>query len=78
MEENVRIWSLLPWQWRDERACSASSTGSSLDCYFPSAELLCNNDDVAVNDGDALYEISSPYNVKCPSILSTDQQVADF
>jgi hypothetical protein len=70
MEEDVWIWSLLPWQWRDERKCSASSTRSSLDCYFPSAELLCNNDDVVVNDGDALNEISSPYDVKCPSILT--------
>jgi hypothetical protein len=76
MEENVRVWTLLPWQWRDQESC-APTDKSSLNCYFDSAELLCNKD-AQLNDATASYKVSSPYLVNCSSILSSQEQVAAF
>ena len=73
MDEHVRVWSLLPWQWRDEHVCD-SSDASSLSCYFPTAELLCEGDSKVIQgNATKLHEISSPYNKeRCPSILGKD------
>jgi hypothetical protein len=87
MDENVRVYSMLPWQWRDEEKCqdeneSSPSALSSLDCYFDSAELQCKDDVsiIYVNE-TLLHEISSPYTSKCPSILgdnATMEETASF
>lgn len=82
MDERVRVWSLLPWQWRDEEACESDETVSSdaLKCYFSSTALQCPGDSQVRNE-TTLHEISSPYNSKCPSILgdnATMDEIAAF
>ena len=42
MEQGRRIWSPPPFLWNDESVCGALV--SAYDCYFPSAELLCEGD----------------------------------
>ena len=80
MHENVRVVSLLPWQWRDESTC-ADETVSSLNCYFHSSEVQCSSDRHVISLNQSLHMISSPYTVRCPSILpntSTPDQLSDF
>jgi len=82
MDEGVRVWSLLPWQWRDEQVCRLETDLSSLNCYFNTAELQCDNDVEIIHANETVFhEISSPYNSKCPSILgdhATMEEIADF
>ena len=42
MEQGLRVWSPPPFLWNDESVCG--SPVSAFDCYFPSAELLCDGD----------------------------------
>jgi hypothetical protein len=45
MQLGVRIRSTTPWNWLDTNACRAPEhQDSALMCYFPHAELQCEND----------------------------------
>lgn len=83
MDEGVRVWSPPPWQWRDEQACEhVDSAVSSLDCYFPLAEVRCEKDASVIQANQTVFhDISSPYNSKCPGILgenATSHETGDF
>jgi hypothetical protein len=70
MEENVRIRTPLPWIWMDEEHCdSHTAERSSLLCYFPKSELLCE-DDWKHDDLHATIDrsVPNPIHIKCNSL----------
>jgi hypothetical protein len=75
MQSQVRIRTVLPWTWMDQRECQAH-TESSMTCYFPESELNCPQDLQVARAhptfDEQLFNISSPKgNVKvdCDSIV---------
>lgn len=44
MHFNKRVFTVQPWIWLDQESCDTSATSSSVTCYFPRSEILCQGE----------------------------------
>ena len=60
MQLNRRIYTHLPWVWRDESVCQSSDGGlSAMTCYFAHSEAQCPDDD----DDDDVHNKNNENNL---------------
>ena len=58
MMKGIRVRSIAPWVYYDQRACNATNEKPSpMTCYFPYTELLCPGD-IAVANAHPTYNLS--------------------
>lgn len=61
MEENKRVRTVAPWIFVDEEECDLNVTkGSSMLCYFPASELLCDEDRTTAEKEEIKHWLGNP------------------
>lgn len=74
MERQLRIHSSPPWQWLDEALCG-KDTVSSMNCYFPLAELKCPGDETQDENQMKSNALPSPFQVRCSTIVKNEPKL---
>ena len=75
LARNIRVRSVFPWIWLDETECDMNDARlSSMLCYFPKSEILCEQDAGAAKGESIQHWLSNPkknhrINNTCDSIL---------
>lgn len=70
----IRTNNLKPWVWIDQEKCDAETVeASTLQCYFPHAEMQCP-DDVS-NVPRVRFNISNPIHIKCDKTETSPMNV---
>lgn len=80
MDKRLRIRSSSPWQWLDESVCGRpQDLASTMNCYFPKAEVRCPGDLIVDKSQPQSNPIASPFQERCPGIIENNRKkLSDF
>jgi hypothetical protein len=70
----IRTHNINPWVWIDQEKCDTkASDESTMNCYFPHAELQCPQDRSQLDEID--FNISNPIHFKCNKTMTSPMHV---